>query len=88
MNMEIIKVKIDGREYELYSLNILGREVTVASYKLNRKLDKMIEQERYHEIKHIDSMYSYFLPKEVDHTDENEIRDSIESVMREDLETT
>lgn len=85
--MEIIKVKIDGREYELYSLNILGREVTVASYKLNRKLDKMIEQDRYHEIKHIDSMYNYFLPKEVDHTDENEIRDSIESVMREDLET-
>lgn len=83
--MEIIKVKIDGREYELYSLNILGRDVTVASYKLNRKLDKMIEQERYHEIKHIDDMYYYFLPKEVDHTDEDEIRDSIESVMREDL---
>ena len=83
--MEIIKVKIDGRVYELYSLTILGKEVTVASYKLNRKLEKMIEQERYHEIKHIDEMYDYFLPKEVDHTDENEIRDSIESVMREDL---
>ena len=83
--MEIIKVKIGGREYELYSLTILGKQVTVASYKLNRKLEKMIEQERYHEIKHIDEMYDYFLPKDVDHTDEYEIRDSIESVMREDL---
>ena len=84
--METIKIRIDGRDYEMYSLTILGREVTVASYRLNRKIEDMIDRGRYNEVEHIDSMYGYYLPKEVDHTDEFEIRDSIESVMREDYE--
>jgi hypothetical protein len=84
--METIKIKIDGREYEMYSLTILGREVTVASYQLNQKIESLIDRGRYNEVEHIDSMYEYYLPKEVDHTDEFEIRDSIESVMREDYE--
>lgn len=82
--MEIIRVKIDSKEYEMYSLLVLGRQIVVASYDLNRQIENMIDQGRYNEVEYIDSTYDYYLPYEVDHTDENEIRDSIESVMRED----
>ena len=47
------------------------------------KLNEMIEQERYHEIRHIDEMYGYYLPQEVDETDEREMIESIEDVIDE-----
>lgn len=82
--MDITLYKIDGRNYKMFTLNILGKPMKVASYALNRKIDKMIEQERYHEVRHIDEQYGYYLPKEVDETDEREMIESIEDVVRED----
>lgn len=84
--MDITLYKIDGRNYKMFTLNILGKPMKVASYVLNRKIDKMIEQERYHEVRHIDEQYGYYLPKEVDETDEREMIESIEDVAREDEE--
>ena len=57
----------------------------VASYALNRKIEKMIGQGRYHEVIDIDEQYGYYLPKEVDETDEREMIESIEDVAREDV---
>ena len=67
----------------MFELNILGTPTMVASYDLNEKLNEMIEQERYHEIRHIDEMYGYYLPQEVDETDEREMIESIEDVIDE-----
>lgn len=81
--MKILEFVIDGKTYKMFELNILGTPTMVASYDLNEKLDEMIEQERYHEIRHIDEMYGYYLPQEVDETDEREMIESIEDVIDE-----
>lgn len=82
--METTLYKIDGRNYKMFTLDILGKPMQVASYALNRKIAKMIEQGRYHEVLDIDEQYCYYLPKEVDETDEREMIESIEDVARED----
>ncbi len=41
--METTLYKIDGRNYKMFTLNILGKPMQVASYALNRKIAKMIE---------------------------------------------
>lgn len=81
--MDILEFVIDGKTYKMFELNILGTPTMVASYDLNEKLNEMIEQERYHEIRHIDEMYGYYLPQEVDETDEREMIESIEDVIDE-----
>ena len=72
---------IDEKPYRMLTLEIKGETTNVATYSLNEKINEMIEQERYHEIEYIDKMYGYYLPEEVDETDEREVRESIEDVM-------
>lgn len=79
--METTIYTIDGKDYKMFTLDILDAPTNVASYDLNKKLDEMIEQERYHEIKHIVELYGYYLPEEIDDTDEREVRESIEDVI-------
>lgn len=81
--METIIYTIDRRKYKMFVLPIFGKPTNVASYALNRKIERMIEQERWLEVKHIDDMYYYYLPKEVDDTDEREMIESIEDVARD-----
>lgn len=83
--MDIKTYTIDKRKYKMFVLPILGKQTYVASYALNRKIEKMIEQDRWHEVEHIDKLYYYYLPKEVDETDEREMIESIEDVAREDI---
>ena len=78
--MEIITYNIDNKEYKMFVLPILGKLTNVASYALNKKIEKMIEQDRWHEVCNIDNMYEYYLPQEVDETDEREMIESIEDV--------
>lgn len=78
--METTTYLIDGKEYKMFTLDIFDSPTNVASYDLNAKIEEMIEQERYHEIRHIDELYGYYLPQEVDETDEREVRESIEDV--------
>ena len=78
--MDTLTFTIDRRKYKMFVLPILGKPTNVASYALNRKIEKMIEQDRWFEVKHIDDMYQYYLPKEVDETDEREMIESIEDV--------
>ena len=78
--MDILTFKIDQKDYKMFVLPILGKPTNVASYDLNKKIDKMIEQNRWHEVCDIDNMYCYYLPKEVDETNEREMIESIEDV--------
>lgn len=82
--MEIKTFIIDKKKYKMFVLPILGKQTNVASYALNRKIEKMIEQDRWHEVMDIDNLYEYYLPKEVDETDEREMIESIEDVAIDD----
>lgn len=90
--MDIIKVKIGKKEYRMFEITVFqGTEheqsVTVAEERLNRRIEQAIQMEQYHKVSHIDEMYGYWLPQDIaDDESEAEIIDSIESVMREDLD--
>lgn len=75
--------EIDGKKYKIFNLLICGKYLNVASYELESKMQQMIENERYHEVRHIDELYRYSLPLEVDESNEDEIRESIEDVYEE-----
>ena len=89
--MKTIKVIIDGKEYRMFEITVFKgtekeQQVTVAEESLNKAIENMIGQERYHEVKDIDEKFSYYVPQEIaDDETEFEITDSIESVMREDI---
>lgn len=84
--IERITVKLYKRPYTLFRFTAFPgtpkqQTVTVAEYKLNALIERRIEQERYPEVREVDEMYSYFLPKEIDVNDDREIRESIEDVI-------
>lgn len=91
--MKKITVQIDGVGYSLFEITVFkgtGKEQTilVAEERLNDKIEQLIEQDRYQEVKKIDDMYGYWVPQEIaDDECEFEIVDSIESVMREDIDS-
>lgn len=72
--------KIDNRYYKMVETDILGKRTRIASYALEQKIQKMIEQERFLEVMEVSNLYEYYLPYEVDDNDEREVRESIESV--------
>ena len=63
--------------------DILGKRTRIASYALEMKIQKMIEQERWLEVEEISNLYEYYLPREVDDTNEREVRESIEDVAED-----
>lgn len=75
---------IDGNEYKTYTLPICGVYMTIASFALEEKIEQMIEDNRYDEVMSIDDTYSYVLPEGVDEN-ENDIRESIETIIDETL---
>ena len=91
--MKKITVQIDGVSYSLFEITVFkgtGKEQTilVAEERLNDKIEQLIEQDRYQEVKKIDDMYGYWVPQEIaDDECVFEIVDSIESVMREDIDS-
>lgn len=89
--MLIHKIKIGKQEYRLFEITVFKgtahqQTIIVAEERLNERIEKAIQQERYHEVQKIDERCSYWVPQEIaDDELETEIVDSIESVMREDL---
>lgn len=86
--MEKIIIKLYGRAYKLFRFVACPgtpqeQTVTVAEHKLNALIEKRIRQERYHEVREVDEMYGYYLPREIDTNDEREIRESIEDIVSE-----
>ena len=79
-NMKTRKFLIDGVEYKMFNLEIMGNRINVASNGLHEKIYEMIRNGRYEEVRHIDSLYGYYLPQDVDETDALAVKESIESV--------
>lgn len=79
-NLFIRKFMIDGKNYKMFNLEIMGKRINVASCTLHEKIGELIDQGRYNEVRQIDGLYGYYLPHEVDETDPEAIKDSIEAV--------
>lgn len=77
-NMRPRTFTIDGVRYRMFNLEINGERINVASYSLNDKIYQMMQEDRYDEVRHIDALYGYSLPQNVDETDANAIRETIE----------
>ena len=90
--MQILKVKIGKKEYRLFEIVVFKntkheQTVMVAEERLNRRIEQAINQEQYHKVQKIDDLFGYWVPQDIANDEiETEIIDSIESVMREDLE--
>ena len=90
--MQILKVKIGKKEYRLFEIVVFKntkheQTVMVADERLNRRIEQAINQEQYHKVQNIDDLFGYWVPQDIANDEiETEIIDSIESVMREDLE--
>jgi hypothetical protein len=80
--METTIYTIDGKEYKTFTLRIYDVYMTIASSALNEKIEQMIEDNRYDEVIHIDETYGFVLPENVDEN-ENDIRESIETIINE-----
>lgn len=90
--MQILKIKIGKKEYRLFEIVVFKgtkheQTVMVAEERLNRRIEQAIQQERYMDVMNIDDLYGYWVPQDIANEEiETEIIDSIESVMREDLD--
>jgi hypothetical protein len=79
-NLFTRKFYIDGMEYKMFNLEVMGNRINVATYELHEKIEEMIGADRYDEVRHIDNLYGYFLPSDVDEADPVAVRESIECV--------
>ena len=70
--MEIEKIELQGNEFRLFYVTIHNEQYVIAEEKLENYIQEMIEQERYHEVENIDTMYAIYIPQEVVDT-ENEV---------------
>lgn len=77
--IEIEKIKLNGHEFRMFRVLINNESFLVAEGKLEEYIQEMIEQERYHEVENIDTMYAIYIPQEVADT-ENEV-EIIKSVI-------
>lgn len=77
--MEIEKINLNGHEFRMFRVLINNESFLVAEEKLEEYIQEMIEQERYHEVENIDTMYAIYIPQEVADT-ENEV-EIIKSVI-------
>ena len=78
-NMRTRKFVIDGEEYNMFNLEVMGNRINVASYALHEKINELISRNRYEEVRHIDGLYGYYVPSGVDESDPKSIRESIEN---------
>lgn len=80
--MEIINVKLHGKKFKLFKIEVFGEKIIVAEEKLNNYIEKCIDNGGYYsDVKKIDEMYGYYVPQEIaDTLNETYITMSIEDV--------
>lgn len=76
-------VTLDGRQYRIFDVRVLigTKDETVvpaAEHALEKHIQEMIADERYHECIDIDEQYAYYLPEEVDPDCPEDVAESIE----------
>lgn len=77
-------VTLDGRRYRIFGVRVLigtadEAVVTAAEHALEKHIQEMIADERYHECIDIDHQYAYYLPEEVNPECPEDVAESIEN---------
>lgn len=80
--MQIEKIKLNGHEFRMFHIVVSNENLIVAEEKLENYIQEMIEQERYHEVEYIDTMYAIYIPQDVaDSENEKNIIQSVSDVL-------
>lgn len=83
--METIIYNIDGKDYKMFNLCVLGLWVLVASADLYNKIEQMIDEGRYQEVMWLDEQFGYALTEGVEET-EDAIREYMEENFSDAIE--
>lgn len=84
--METTIFNIDGKDYKMFSLEICGEYMNVASYDLDEKIFDMMTDtpSRYGEVWRIDELYGYSIDMNVEET-EDAIREHVKDIIYGDV---
>lgn len=84
--METTIFTIDGKDYKMFSLEVCGEYMNIASYDLDEKIYDMMTDtpSRYHEVKHIDELYGFSIDENIRET-EHDIREHIKDIIYGDV---
>lgn len=82
-NMRPRVFTIDGERYKMYNLEHNGERVNVASFALDNKIEQMHNDDRYDEVQHIDEMYSYYIPEDVDENNAEEVKAFLDAMYED-----
>lgn len=75
-------ISVNDTEYRLFHLTIDGKEYCCAEEKLDKFIEKCIENNQYHNVSYIDERYEYVVPQEIADTEnDEEIIESIADVI-------
>lgn len=82
--MEIIKKTLDGQTFNLFKLQICGKEQIVAEENLDKYIENCFNYGIYdNEVKEVDLMYDFCVPQKIAKTmNEEEIRKSVEYIYK------
>lgn len=81
-------VILDGEEYTLFEITlhngVKSAVVTAAEPRLEAVIQEAIENDRYHEVIHIDEMYGYVVDSTIDLEDDDDVIESIRDIYEWD----
>ena len=80
--MQIEKIMLEGNEFRLFHVVINNETYVVGEEKLEKYIQQMIANDRYHFVQHVDEMYGMYIPQEVADTENEEsIIQSVSDVL-------
>lgn len=81
-------VTLDGEEYTLFEITlhngVKSAVVTAAEPRLEAVIQEAIENDRYHEVIHIDEMFGYVVDSAIDLEDDDDVIESIRDIYEWD----
>ena len=81
-SMTISKVVINDVTYRLFHLTIDGKHLCVAEEKLEKYIQKCIDEDAYHKVEWIDNQYGYYVSQDIADTEnEEQIKQSVLDII-------
>lgn len=70
--MEIEEITVMGDTYRLFRLVINDEVYCIAEEKLELLIQRLIDEDKYNEVRHIDGMYGYYMPQHIADTEDEQ----------------
>lgn len=70
--MEIEEITAMGDTYRLFRLVINDEVYCIAEEKLELLIQRLIDEDKYNEVRHIDGMYGYYMPQHIADTEDEQ----------------